>query len=94
MAAEMSTGVLAMAHTYGLTPAVSMLIVKTEGTFLKKATGLTTFICEDGHAIQHIVKETISSGKSSTIHTRSVGKNKEGEVVAEFVFTWSFKTRS
>src|ERR687898_257461 len=43
MAAEMSTGVLAMAHTYKSNPAVSMLVVGLEANYFKKATGLTTF---------------------------------------------------
>lgn len=94
MAAEMSTGVLAMAHTYEQQPAISMLIINTQGHFIKKATGLTTFTCEDGMAIQHIIKEAMASGKSTSIAARSVGKNKSGEVVAEFSFTWSFKIKS
>jgi acyl-coenzyme A thioesterase PaaI-like protein len=93
MAAEMSTGLLAMAHTYRQDPPMSMLIIKTEGSFMKKATGLTTFTCEDGMAIQHIIKEAMSSGKSTSIAARSVGKDKNGDVVAEFTFTWSFKTK-
>jgi len=35
MAAEMSTGVLALAHIYKRQPAVSMLVLKVEGSFLK-----------------------------------------------------------
>jgi len=94
MAAEMSTGLLAMAHTYRQHPPISMLIIKTEGNFIKKATGLTTFTCEDGLAIQHIIKEAMSSGKSTSIGARSVGKDKNGDVVAEFTFTWSFKIKT
>lgn len=94
MAAEMSTGILAMAHTYRKQPPISMLIIKTEGTFIKKASGTTTFTCEDGYAIEHIIREAMSSGKSTSIAARSVGKDKNGEVVAEFSFTWSFKMKS
>ena len=57
MAAEMSTGVLAMAQTYKRNPAVSMLVVGLEAKYYKKATGLTTFICEDGNAIADIVSK-------------------------------------
>jgi hypothetical protein len=39
MAAEMSTGVLAMAHVYKRKPAISMLVVKMEAEYFKKATG-------------------------------------------------------
>src|SRR5688500_14012695 len=41
MAAEMSTGALAMANVYGRRPGVSMLIVGLEASFGKKATGNT-----------------------------------------------------
>lgn len=36
MAAEMSTGALGMAHVYKLSPAVSMLVVKTEAEYFKR----------------------------------------------------------
>ena len=94
MAAEMSTGLLAMAHTYKQQPPISMLVVKTEGNYFKKATGITTFTCEDGIAIQHIIQEAMSSGKSTSITARSIGKDNSGEVVAEFSITWSFKIKA
>jgi len=94
MAAEMSTGLLAMAHTYNKEPQISMLVIKSEGNFFKKATGITTFTCEDGNSIEHAIKEAMSSGKSTSIDARSVGKNINEEVIAEFSFTWSFKTKS
>ena len=94
MAAEMSTGVLAMAHTYRKEPAISLLVIKTEGTFLKKAIGITTFTCEDGLAFQQAIQEAAASGKSTTIAARSTGKDKNDDIVAEFVITWSFKSKS
>ncbi len=94
MAAEMSTGLLAMAHTYKRQPTVSMLIVRSEGNYLKKATGITTFTCEDGKAIEAMVNEARASGKSTTLNTRSIGKDISGEVIAEFAFTWSFKIKN
>lgn len=94
MAAEMSTGILAMAYTYKKEPAVSLLVVKAEGTFLKKATGITTFTCEDGQAFEQAVNEAYASGKSTTVTARSTGKDKSGDIVAEFVITWSFKART
>src|SRR5881227_3751075 len=45
MAAELSTGVLAMAAVYGRKPAVSLLVVEMNSRFLKKATGKTRFTC-------------------------------------------------
>ncbi len=93
MAAEMSTGLLAMGHTYQRKPAISMLVVKLEGDFFKKATGLTVFTCEDGDKIQSVIEEAIASGEARSIKARSVGKNPEGDLVAEFYITWSFKAK-
>lgn len=94
MAAEMSTGILAMAHTYKKDPAISLLVIKTEGTFSKKATGVTTFTCDDGKSFQQAVSEAASSGKSTTVAARSTGKDNSGDIVADFVITWSFKAKS
>lgn len=94
MAAEMSTGILDMMYTYQHQPAISMLVVKLEANFKKKATGITTFTCEDGEAFRQAIQEASASGKSTTVAARSTGKNKEGEIVAEFVITWSFKAKT
>jgi hypothetical protein len=94
MAAEMSTGILAMAHIYKKEPAISLLVIKTEGSFLKKATGITTFTCEDGLVFQQAVNEAAASGKSTTVAARSTGKDQSGDIVAEFIITWSFKAKS
>ena len=94
MAAEMSTGVLAMGHIFKKDPEVSMLVTKIEGNFFKKATGQVTFISEDGRRIATMIKEAMASGKSVSVNTYSTGKNKAGETVAEFVITWSFKVKT
>lgn len=94
MAAEMSTGALAMAHLYKSDPPVSMLVIKVESEYFKKATGRTSFTCEDGPLFQQAVQETIQSGEARTVKAKSTGTNSEGEVVAEFYITWSFKKKS
>ncbi len=94
MAAEMSTGVLAMAHTYKQDPAISMLVLKVEGSFMKKATGITTFTCDDGKLVTQLVRDAMASGKATTATMRSAGINKEGETVAEFAITWTFKVKA
>lgn len=93
MAAEMSTGVLAMAHIYKRQPAVSMLIVGMESRFHKKATGLTLFTCTEGDAIQKAIENSIITGQGQSVKVYSKGISKDGEVVAEFWFTWSFKPK-
>lgn len=94
MAAEMSTGLLAMMHTYESSPSISMLVTGIEGNYFKKATSLTTFTCEDGEAINNTIREAVNSGEGRTIKAKSVGRNSEGELVAEFFITWSFKAKN
>lgn len=94
MAAEMSTGVLAMGHIFKKDPEVSMLVTKIEANFFKKATGTVTFISEDGRRIAAMVREAMSSGKRTSVNTYSTGKDKVGDTIAEFMITWSFKVKT
>lgn len=93
MAAELSTGLLAMANVYRRKPAVSMLITAMEAHFMKKATGRTTFTCEEGQKIEQTIDAALASGQGQELRVQSIGKNEKGEVVAVFWFTWSFKTK-
>ena len=71
-----------------------MLVVKVESEYFKKATGYTYFVCEDGNLFFDAVEQTMATGEAKMVKAKSVGKNKEGEVVAEFYITWSFKAKS
>ena len=93
MAAEMSTGVLGLAHIHKRTPAISMLVVNISGNFIKKAVGKTTFICNDGLLIKQTIEDAIADGQGKTVTAKSTGSNAQGEVVAEFLITWSFKAK-
>ena len=94
MAAEMSTGVLAMAHLYKRNPPVSMLVTRVVGDFTKKAVSRTSFTCEEGGKIREANEEAISSREGRTITVRSNGRNPAGEIVAQFEVTWSFKVKN
>jgi len=94
MAAEMSTGILAMAHVYKREPKISMLVVGTEGKFYKKAIARTRFVCTEGKNIKEVIQLAVDSGESQTIRALSSGFNEAGELIAEFWITWSFKRRS
>ena len=94
MAAEMSTGLLCLMHLHKRQPAVSMLVVKIEGNFMKKATGITVFTCEDGNTIKKTIEDAIFSNEGKIITTKSYGRNAAGEIVAEFAVTWSFKVKA
>ena len=93
MAAEMSTGVLGMMHVYKRTPSVSMLITNMEASYFKKATGKTFFVCEDGKQIHDAIEESIATREPKSITVKSTGTNKNDEVIAAFLFTWSFKVK-
>ena len=93
MAAEMSTGVLAMANVYKRDPKVSMLVTAVDGKFYKKATGLTRFICTDGNLIKETVEAAIQSGQPQSFKAISKGYNDKGEPVADFWVTWGFRVK-
>lgn len=93
MAAEFSTGLLSMMNTYKSNPPVSMLVTGLEAAYFKKATDITYFTCEEGLAIQQTIEEAITTGEGKTIKVKSTGKNDNGELVAEFYLTWSFKVK-
>jgi hypothetical protein len=94
MAAEMSTGILAMMHIYKRSPSISMLITNMEASYIKKAIGTTLFCCENGKQIFDAIEASIVLGEPKSITAKSTGTNKNGEIIAEFFFTWSFKVKS
>lgn len=94
MAAEMSTGILCMGALYNRKPAVSMLIIKIEGTFVKKAIGKVVFTCNDGSIANEAVEKAIATGEATTVKCTSTGVNEQGEIIAMFFCTWSFKTKT
>jgi Domain of unknown function (DUF4442) len=94
MAAEMSTGVIALSNVYKRTPPISMLVTKMEATYFKKTTSIIFFTCEQGNEIASVIDAAVETGEGKSIIATSTGKNKSGETVAEFLFTWSFKTKS
>lgn len=93
MAAEMSTGLLVMNAIYDSTPSVSMLIVKNQTTYLKKAVGKITFTCNDGNHISEIIAKVKQGGEGITTDLKSIGVDEQGDTVAEFIFTWSLKAK-
>lgn len=93
MAAEMSTGMLVMMNTYERQPSVSMLVLNVNGSFHKKATGRTTFRCNDGNKIREAVELAIANGEGVIVDTSSVGVNDKGEIISTFDIRWSFKAK-
>lgn len=94
MAAELSTGALFMAHTYKSSPSISMLVTRMQSDFIKKSTGVAFFVCNDGQRIREVVKRAVESGAAQTFEALSTGRNRDGEIIAEFRVTWSLKART
>ncbi len=93
MAAELSNGSLALLATYKRNPSVAVIIVGMEAQFIKKATTLTTFTCEEGGKLFAAVDKAQQTGEPVTQKISTIGRAEDGTEVARFTFTWSFKRR-
>lgn len=93
MAAEMSSGALAMMHVCDSDRTISMLVTGLEAQYHKKARGLTRFICKDGRLLQAAIQYSQNRSQPQTCKAYAVGMNSGGECVAEFWITWSFKLK-
>ncbi len=94
MAAEFSTAVIGLFHLKKYDFSTAMLVVDMKAVFVKKATEKIYFHCEDGKLFEDAFAQTLESGEAVTVTAKTIGKTKNGEVVAEFYFTWSFKKRT
>ena len=93
MAAELSTAVFLMKTIKKSKKSVSMLVLKNSAVFRKKAKGLVKFNCSQGKAAATAVENAISTGVPASISLKSVGRDSSGDVVSEFEFEWSLKSK-
>ncbi len=93
MAAELSSGILALAEVYEAEKPVSMLVINMAASYTKKARSKISFKCDDGKKIRDAIEKSIETGEGQLIEVKSIGIDIEGDVVAEFVFTWTFKPK-
>lgn len=94
MAAELSTASPCLLAITGKKPSVAFIIVDLKARFTKKATDRVYFTCEDGAKAFEAVEKCIETGEAAEATFKTIGKMKDGTVVSEFEFTWSFKQRS
>ena len=94
MAAELSTGILAMAHVEKNPFPVSMLVIAVKAEFVKKARSRITFTCLQGELLEKTIAQSIATNEGQTIEVFTDGIDTEGEVVARFWFTWTFKPKN
>jgi hypothetical protein len=93
MAAELSTGALALAAVRGRKPSVAMLITGLEAEFVKKADSKVYFTCSEGSEIFAAVERAVETGEGQQVKVHTEGRMQDGTVVSRFSFTWSFKAR-
>tara|TARA_S200000501_G_scaffold9747_1_gene8753 strand:- start:400 stop:888 length:489 start_codon:yes stop_codon:yes gene_type:complete len=94
MAAELSTGLYALLHTTGLKPSCAFILIGMKANFIKKASGVAIFSCNDGEKIKTAVNKCAKENIPIKVNVKSRGNNEKGELIAEFEFIWSFKQRS
>ena len=93
MAAEMSTGALALAHVYKREPRISMLVTGMKAAYHKKAVGITCFTCEQGKEFEALIQQAADTGQPQQITAIATGRNENDELVAEFSIEWGFKAK-
>ena len=91
MAAELSTGALALLSAGGLNSDISFILVGMQGQFSKKAKGKTIFICKDGEKLQKAVEKARNTNDQQKQLVKTIGYNDDGEEISKFEFSWSFK---
>ena len=91
-AAELSTGLLCQLAIAG-NGKFSMLVVDFRAEFHKKATTASVFTCENGEELFGLIQE-MKPEDTAKFTTVSTGKNTQGEVIAKFYVTWSFKKKA
>lgn len=94
MAAELSSGIMAMAAVKDQDVPVSMLVLNMKSSFIKKGTSKIYFTCSNGHEISQAIEKAIETNQGQTITIHSTGRNSAQEIISEFEFTWTFKTKT
>lgn len=93
MAAELSSGIQAIAHVNDAPRPISMLVLNMQASFTKKARTRIKFVCNDGEKIYNAISESLKTGEGKTVDVDSTGYDTSGDVVATFKFTWTFKAK-
>jgi len=93
MAAELSTGILAIAHVEKSSTPISMLILGVKAEFIKKARNRIIFTCNQGEILEKTIAQSIVENEGRTCEIFTEGIDNEGDVVARFWFIWTFKPK-
>ena len=93
MAAEMSTGLLAMGYIDIHSQKISMLVMDLNCKFTKKAVGEIQFVCEDGILVKEAINKAVNSNEGVLCEMISNGYDQKGDIVSSFKIIWSFKLK-
>ncbi len=93
MAAELSSGVIAINEVMKAPVPVSMLVLNMDAQFTKKARSKVIFTCNNVKEIKQAVHKAIETGEGQTVTVTATGVDGDGDVVSVFRFTWTFKTK-
>jgi hypothetical protein len=93
MAAEMSTGAVALLCIEESGKRISSLVTGLSAKFTKKATQPATFTFDDAAGMRAAIEKAAESDEGVPFKGRSIGRMPDGTVVAEFEIEWSFKRR-
>lgn len=91
-AGELSTGLLCQLALAGKGK-FSMLVVDFKAEYSKKADQKITFTCEQGLELNQLI-EHLEVGQTDQLCMVTKGRNEDGDLVAQFFITWSFKRKS
>ena len=94
MAAELSTAAPVMMALKGSDADVALIIVDLKVGFVKKAQSKITFTCVDYGKIYSAITQLKQTGDTAAVTAKTIGRDVDGNEVATFYFTWSFKRRS
>lgn len=93
MAAELSTAAHAILAITGTDADIAMIIVDVRAEFVKKAQSKITFTCQDYTSFSAAISKLSQADDITTVTARTVGRDADGDEVATFHFTWSFRRR-
>lgn len=93
MAAEMTTGLLAMGYIDSHPVKISMLVLNLDSKYTKRALGKIQFVCEDGLLVKDAIQKAVDTKESVLCNMTSKGYDQHGACVSSFYITWSFKIK-
>jgi hypothetical protein len=94
MAAEMSTGAPALVAAQDAPVSVATLVVGLRASYTKKLVGPGVFTFEDVAGMRTAVAAAAACDEPQGFTGRSLGRDRDGNLVAEFEIGWSFKRRA